>query len=216
MKVMIVLISGPNATREIGGPREGDGMVAKKVLTTGEVAAYCGVNLKTVLRWIERGELTAYRLPGARGDHRIEAAAFLVFLKNNNLPVPAELTPAGKRVLIVDDDAQFVRSLQRTLRTKGFETEIAADGFSAGLLMRSFSPSLITLDLRMPGMSGLDVIKNIRGNPDYTHVKILVVSATHRDELDKAVREGADDALSKGFTANELIDKVETLLGPCC
>lgn len=66
-------------------------MNARSALTSGEVAKYCGVNIRTVLRWIERGELQAFKLPGKRGDNRIEIDAFVSFLKINNLPIPSSL-----------------------------------------------------------------------------------------------------------------------------
>ena len=65
-------------------------MREKQALTTGEVAKYCGVNFRTVIRWIERGHLDAYKLPG-RGDNRIPVESFVDFLNNNNMPVPEEL-----------------------------------------------------------------------------------------------------------------------------
>ena len=60
-------------------------MSMQRVLTTGEVARFCGVNFRTVLRWIERGQLVAYRLPG-RGDHRIKMDDFLAFMAER-LPI---------------------------------------------------------------------------------------------------------------------------------
>ena len=62
----------------------------KRVLTTGEVADYCGVNFRTVIRWIKRGQLDAYQLPG-RGDNRIEVDDFIDFLITHKMPVPDEL-----------------------------------------------------------------------------------------------------------------------------
>lgn len=61
----------------------------KDALTTGDVAKYCGVNFRTIIRWIEKGYLDAYKLPG-RGDNRIPVASFVAFLRSNNMPVPEE------------------------------------------------------------------------------------------------------------------------------
>ena len=54
----------------------------KRTLTTGEIANYCGVNFRTVIRWIQRGQLRAYQLPG-RGDNRVEVHNFIAFLREN-------------------------------------------------------------------------------------------------------------------------------------
>ena len=64
--------------------------VAKQTLTTGEIAQYCGVNFRTVIRWIKRGYLDAYQLPG-RGDNRVKIIDFIDFLDRFNMPVPDDL-----------------------------------------------------------------------------------------------------------------------------
>jgi excisionase family DNA binding protein len=68
----------------------GGKQVEKRTLTTGEIAHYCGVNFRTVIRWIKRGYLNAFQLPG-RGDNRVEVGDFLAFLERHNIPIPEEL-----------------------------------------------------------------------------------------------------------------------------
>ena len=115
----------------------------KNSLTTGEIAQYCGVNFRTVIRWIKRGHLKAYQLPG-RGDNRVEVQDFLNFLREHDMPVPEDFQQFSLRVLIVDDDDAMAKNIQRVLRRAGFDTEIAADGFRAGTLAESFSPAVIS------------------------------------------------------------------------
>lgn len=182
----------------------------KQTLTTGDVAKYCGVNFRTVIRWIKRGHLKAYQLPG-RGDNRVEYGDFLEFLKEHRMAIPEELGNARKKVLVVDDDERMAASIRRTLEAKGFETATAYDGFRAGVLLGTFAPDVMTLDLEMPHMSGLDVIRFVRGSEAFRKVKILVVSALNRERLNEAVGEGADDALEKPFSTEELTDKVAKL-----
>lgn len=64
--------------------------MSKHTLTTGDIAQYCDVNSRTVIRWIRRGHLRAYQLPG-RGDNRIDVEDFLDFLWQHKMPVPEEL-----------------------------------------------------------------------------------------------------------------------------
>ena len=71
--------------------------LAKHTLTTGEIAQYCDVNSRTVIRWIKRGHLRAYQLPG-RGDNRIALEDFLAFLAAHGMPVPRELSGPSARV----------------------------------------------------------------------------------------------------------------------
>jgi two-component system response regulator VicR len=184
----------------------------KRNLTTGDIAELCGVNFRTVIRWIQRGHLKAFQLPG-RGDNRVQVADFLAFLRENNMPIPEELQRSSRKVLIVEDDDRMAKAIQRTLGRAGFETEIAADGFKAGTLVASFSPAVMTLDLKMPGLGGLEVLKTVRQDPELTTLKVLVVSAMPREELDGALAAGADDVLEKPFANKDLVHKVAILAG---
>ena len=71
------------------------------------------------------------------------------------MPVPEELQVKSQRVLIVEDDEKMAKAIQRALERKGFETQIADDGFGAGSLASSYGPAVMTLDLQMPGLGGL-------------------------------------------------------------
>lgn len=182
----------------------------KRVLTTGEVAKYCGVHFRTVLRWIKRGQLRAFQLPG-RGDNRVEVEDFLTFLRKHNLPIPDEFLDRSRQALIVEDDAAMARSLERSLKKLGFETHVAADGFQAGALIRDLTPALITLDLKMPGLGGMHILEFIRSDEHLRNTKVLVVSGMPKKELEKSLAAGADDTLAKPFQPNEFSDKVEAL-----
>lgn len=183
-----------------------------KVLTTGEAAKYCGVNFRTVIRWIERGRLEAYKLPG-RGDHRIRVEDFLSFLQTNEMPIPAELNALipNPTILVVEDQLEMASAIRRLLRRAGFEVEVAADGFTAGLMLARHQPAVMTLDIKMPGMDGFEVLKTMREQPAYQNVKVLVVSAETEEGMQKALDYGADDVLSKPFDNDELLAKIETL-----
>src|SRR5665213_968835 len=87
----------------------------KRPLTTGQIAKYCHVTHRGVLKWVESGKLKAYRTPG--NHSRVSIEDFLSFLKQYNMPVPEVLQPpvTNKKILIVDDDRGIVQSLQRVL-----------------------------------------------------------------------------------------------------
>lgn len=187
-------------------------MLNKDTLTTGEAAKWCGVSFRTVLRWIERGELAAYRLPG-RGDARIKLADFVAFLNRHEMPVPPELQRAGKpRVLVVDDEPDVARLIARVLTGEGYEVAVVNDGFSAGAKLATFEPDLITLDLKMPGLGGLQVIQLIRGLEAARGVRILVISGMSKQDLERAITAGADDALGKPVSTPELREAARMLL----
>lgn len=186
-------------------------MMQKRWLTNGDMADLCGVNVQTVNRWIDRGELKASHLPG-RGDKRIDVQDASVFMKRQGFAVPSELQGNNPRVLIVDDDESMAGAIQRALKQAGFETVIATDGFLAGTLLGTFNPTVITLDLQMETLSGIEVLKYIR-NVKQSSIRILVVSAMPKVSLQKALEAGADDILEKPFKNQELLDKIKELSG---
>lgn len=186
-------------------------MKRKSVLTTGEVARYCSVHFRTVLRWIERGDLNAYKLPG-RGDNRIRIEDFLSFLTEHDMPIPAELgEAANNKVLIVEDEPHMARSIQRVLHGK-YETVVATDGFRAGAYLKTYQPKVMTLDLQMPGLSGFDVLTFVRATKELCDTRILVLSGQGPDDLAQASLAGADAVLSKPFDDDELLAIIDHLM----
>ncbi|MEU3312208.1 response regulator [Streptomyces sp. NPDC048387] len=110
------------------------------------------------------------------------------------------------RVLVVEDDPQLVRALKINLQARKFEVEEAPDGGSALRLAAARKPDVIVLDLGLPDMDGVDVIKGVRG---WSRVPILVLSARHTSE-DKirALDAGADDYVTKPFSMDELLARL--------
>lgn len=188
-------------------------MQRKTSYTTGEIARYCGVEFRSVMRWIELGELRAHHLPQRR-EHRIKLEDFLDFLARHELPIPAELQQIADapRVLIVEDEPHMARAIERVLHRAGFDTRCAHDGFRAGGLLGSWRPEVVTLDLRIPGLSGLDVLTLLRNTPGHESTRILVLSAQPDRELHHALRLGADRVLAKPFENQQLVSVISRLI----
>ncbi|MFG2339602.1 response regulator [Streptomyces yangpuensis] len=110
------------------------------------------------------------------------------------------------RVLVVDDEPQIVRALVINLKARKYEVDAATDGASALELAAARHPDVVVLDLGLPDMDGVEVIKGLRG---WTRVPILVLSARHSsDEKVEALDAGADDYVTKPFGMDELLARL--------
>ncbi len=119
-------------------------------------------------------------------------------------------TAGATRILVVDDEPQIRRALATNLRARGFQVELAEDGERALVLAADTHPDLVILDLGLPGIDGIEVVRGIRG---WSSVPIVVLSV--RDaEHDKveALDAGADDYVTKPFGMNELLARMRAAL----
>ena len=117
---------------------------------------------------------------------------------------------SGPRVLVVDDELQMLRLLRTALTAHGYDVTAVASGEEALAAISRRLPDVIVLDLVMPGLSGLDVCREVR---ERSQVPILVLSA-RGEEQDKvrALDLGADDYLTKPFGMEELLARIRVAL----
>ena len=111
----------------------------------------------------------------------------------------------GRRILVVDDEPQIRRIMRAVLVTKGYEVMEAESGENALELIRSERCDLILLDVNLPGISGIDVCKEIRRSSE---IPIVVMSAGEESRA-KALDAGADDYLKKPFGVSQIFSCVE-------
>jgi two-component system KDP operon response regulator KdpE len=110
------------------------------------------------------------------------------------------------RVLVVEDDPQLVRALVINMQARQYGVDPAPDGATALRLAAARRPDVVVLDLGLPDMDGVDVIKALRG---WTRVPILVLSARRAsDEKVAALDAGADDYMTKPFSMDELLARL--------
>jgi DNA-binding response OmpR family regulator len=114
------------------------------------------------------------------------------------------------RVLVVDDEPQIRRALSINLQARGYEVDIAASGEEALQRAAAHLPDVVVLDLGLPGIDGVEVIRGLRG---WTAVPIVVLSVRDQ-ERDKvaALDAGADDYVTKPFGIGELLARVRAAL----
>jgi two-component system, OmpR family, KDP operon response regulator KdpE len=114
------------------------------------------------------------------------------------------------RILIVDDETQIRRALDINLRAHGYDVSLAGSGEEALTQAAACVPDLVLLDLGLPGLDGVDVIRGLRG---WTSIPIIVLSARHTDISKVAALDaGADDYITKPFSINELLARLRASL----
>jgi CheY-like chemotaxis protein len=121
--------------------------------------------------------------------------------------------PIRAKILIVDDEAA-IREYEATLLGElGHEVLAAADGAEALRLAREKQPDLVLLDIMMPELSGIEVCRQLRADPNTRDIRVIVVSAVDaKRALEESIIAGADDFLAKPINALELMVRVRSIL----
>ena len=120
-----------------------------------------------------------------------------------------------KKILIIEDD-QIVSNVYRNkLAVEGYRAESAPDGETGMKVMRTFKPDLIILDLMLPGISGLEVIKQVRSEPEFAKIAIIVFSNTYlTNMIQEAWKAGATKCISKSnCSPKEVVEVVRNTIG---
>jgi DNA-binding response OmpR family regulator len=115
------------------------------------------------------------------------------------------------RVLVVEDDPTISGVVEAYLRNAGLEPRVVADGAQAVDVWRQWRPDLVVLDLMLPGLPGLDVLRRLRADADPTPVVVLSARGDEEDRI-IGLEVGADDYLSKPFSPRELVLRIQGLL----
>jgi len=114
------------------------------------------------------------------------------------------------RILVVDDDAHILRYLQRLLDEAGYQAIVTSDSFQVMKLVELQEPDLVLLDLMLPYTSGFDLLQQIR---EVSGVPVIFLTARlEDDDRVRALRIGADDYVTKPFSPNELLARIEAVL----
>ena len=114
-----------------------------------------------------------------------------------------------RRILVVEDEEALAIGVRDALDHAGFRVDVVHDGALALQRIRDFEPDLVVLDLMLPGMSGLEILRNLREEKRNARVLILTALADEEDLL-RGFEMGADDYMKKPFSPRELVARVES------
>ena len=121
---------------------------------------------------------------------------------------------ALKHILVVDDEAVIRQMVRKFLQTANYRVSEAENAQAAFALVKSDPPDLVLLDLKMPGLDGHDVTKNLKSDKSFKAPIMVLTGQVNWTDVDASVTEGADAYMTKPITRDQLLAKVEELLGP--
>ena len=123
----------------------------------------------------------------------------------------SQLDSGSKRkVLVVDDDPQIRRILERMLVGSSYEVRTAGDGLAALNQVKEDPPDLVILDIMMPGMSGIEVCRQIReANPGHPFQVLMLSAKDSQADRRRALEYGANDYVTKPFHIASLVRKIQ-------
>jgi len=185
----------------------------KKFYTTGDIAEVFGVSRIAAYKWVKKGKIEAFRIPGGR--YKIEKKALLEFAKKSGLKPDVLEKEEWHKVLIVDDEELITQSIKDFLESRypTFYINIASDGFEAGRLITKIVPDIIILDLFLPGVNGFQLCRKIKSDENTKHIKIIAITGYPTEENIKKIKEyGADAVLGKPFEMGELEKNIKKLI----
>ncbi len=185
-------------------------------MTTGKAARLCGVGINTIKRWIQKGELKCVITPG--GHWRIAADEFQCFLNTLQMtkPVQSDQSGQGYKVLLIEDDRALSALIEGGFELAEFNTvfECVYDGYSGLMKIGAMQPDLIILDIMLPEINGLELIRRIRSSDICPSMRIMVVSgAADQRAIKKGLQQAEPDAvLHKPVAIEHLIATAYELL----
>ncbi|UCF31324.1 MAG: response regulator [bacterium] len=170
----------------------------KQNYTPNDVGMLLGVHHNTIKNWIKSNQVLAFQTVG--GHYRVPRREVVRLIKDRGLPVPEELQGPMGLLYVVDDDELIRRAMEDALDDT-YEIYTFSNGFDALMQMGRLKPDLLVLDIYMPGIDGLALVKKIRQDEKLTSIHVIGMSGKSVD---------AAHAIASGF--NEFFDKNDGLL----
>jgi len=133
--------------------------------------------------------------------------------RNQTIYAPNKKEQRKRKILIVDDTLLIANLIKTRLAYLNYEIAHAQDGEEALEMIRKFPPDLVLLDIMLPKLTGTEVLKRLKGDPDYRDLKIIMISAKNKEkDILSNIRLGANDFITKPFSLEVLEEKIKKLL----
>jgi excisionase family DNA binding protein len=185
--------------------------------TTHDISRLLQVDPSTVSKWIDRGILIAFRTPGRH--RRVRASDLRMFLLAHQMPVPDELGSSLVKLVVVDDEKPVLDGIKRAFKPYANQVEVVTttSGVEAILLVSEGRPHGLLIDLNMPEIDGLEVVRRVRSRKQLEGVRLITMTARHTADLaEQSLKAGAIACLAKPIDVQEVLElfKVPLSMGP--
>ncbi len=180
--------------------------VSERLFTSGEAAEILQADTTSVVKWVNDGLLVAYHTPG--GHRRIRPRDLVAFMRAHGMFVPPELGATRVKVLLVDDEPRILGAMKRALKAHEGAVELltARTGMEALVMLGSEKPDVLVLDIVMPDMDGLEVLRRLKGRKETEKLDIVILSGNLTAAIKrKALALGARAVYDKPISAAELV-----------
>jgi len=118
-----------------------------------------------------------------------------------------------KKILVVDDEINILKTLTDLLSSSGYEVVTAMDGKAGIEMAKKAKPDLVLLDIMMPKVSGIELLKQVKSKTKHAHIPIIVLSAKSNIEtIEEAMKNYADKYITKPYDPQDLLTSIQTAL----
>ena len=187
--------------------------MSKKNYTTFDIAQICDVQPATVAYWIEQGQLKAHKTPG--GHRRVTPEHLFEFLTLHDMPLPENLKQGFSSKILVVQANKNGRSVMdhKEILPSPYEVKVAENRFQAGMLMASFKPNYIVLDMDTTGPDTISLCHDIYASCDTATFKVIVFAKTISIEIQSALKEaGVHEIIPENLNPVHLDMKIQRML----
>ncbi len=181
-------------------------------LTTEEVLTYLKVNLRTIYRLIKAGKIPAVRVGRQWRFRKTDIDAWLNSQRPGAEPAPPAAKQTRPRILVVDDEDAMRSLLTKALSLADYDVDVVADGQAALDRLRVMSYDLLITDLKLPGIDGLTVVREVKQLK--VHIPVIIITG-HSSEANAiaAANLGVSGYLTKPFELRHFLTAADKSLG---